>query len=145
MCHGERPQGNSDIRAALMHLIRSCMDEVPHLQHLAHFAWLNGHQHHRWEGMVIHRSHLAKAKHFTWVHVKERLASIKYIMTPWAINRAFSRSLLTAKSLAHALLFIHWFKWESVAGINSHTHMLLLLVGSWPAWREQYLTWLIVF
>lgn len=34
----------------------------------------------------------------------------------------FFRSLLTAKSLVHTLLFIHWFKWESVAGINLHTH-----------------------
>lgn len=43
-------------------------------------------------------------------------------MTPWSINRAFFRCLTTAKSLAHAFLFIHWFKWESVAGRNSLTH-----------------------
>lgn len=124
VCHGERPQGDSDIRAALMHLLRIPLGAAWTRLHLCniwqHLSWLNGHQHRRWEGTLIHQSHLAKSKHFTWVQVKEILASIKYIMTPWAINRAFSSSLLTANSSAHTLLFNHWFKRESVAGINSH-------------------------
>lgn len=125
MCHGDRPQGDSGITGALMHFLRILLGAAGMMHHLCnvwqHLAWLNGHQHPTGEAMVIHQSHVTQAKHFIWVQVKETLASIKYIMTPWAINRAFSRSLLTAKPLAHALLFSQWVKRESVADINSHT------------------------